>query len=180
VLLKLDWKFMSQGKRRPWEDADNKTLIGLWDVVRSVYLISIMLDRSRSSVQTQASRLALPARAEESDQHRRRWSNLEDNKLDAIITGLTRPDGRIPIQEVAEKIGRSVDAVAARLETRYGEGSAMMTKLVAPPMPTLASPDKAKGKMKNCLQCRKSFWSEGSHNWICVTCKRSDNWGYEP
>ena len=181
---------MAQGKRCPWHDADDKTLIRLWDPVGSVALIAVMLKRSRSSVQTRASRLNLPPRAEESDRHRRRWMDGDDAKLDALAAELTLPDGTIPIQQLAERMGRSVDAVVARLEARHGEESDVMARLVAPPVPEEVAPapgaqpgpdrnGSKKGKVKQCLKCRKSFWSEGSHNWICVTCKRSDDWDYD-
>jgi hypothetical protein len=198
---------MPQGKRREWRDADNTALIALWDAVGSVALIAIMLRRSRSSVQTQASRLGLPPRAEESDRHRRRWVDGDDEKLDGLLAELALPDGNIPIQKLAERMGRSVDAVVARIETRHGAESDVMDRLVAPAMPTLTAhgkvqrgnaeashahgaaaggedPAEAKtqtrsGKTKKCLKCRKHFWSAGNHNWVCVTCKRSDDWDYE-
>lgn len=188
---------MPQGKRRPWFDGDNTALIALWDVVGSVALISIMLHRSRSSVQTQASRLGLPPRSEESDRHRRRWMDGDDEKLENLIIELARPEG-IPIQVLAEKMARSVDAVVARIEARYGEDSDVIARLVAPPTPTLPAagtkpnlvnigdnaldPSNSKknpGKVKNCLKCRKNFFSNGNHNWICITCKRSDDWDYD-
>jgi hypothetical protein len=190
---------MPQGKRREWRDADNTALIALWDAVGSVALIAIMLRRSRSSVQTQASRLGLPPRAEESDRHRRRWVDGDDEKLDGLLAELALPDGNIPIQKLAERMGRSVDALVARIETRHGAESDVMERLVAPPMPTLTAqgkggqvvsdgsrsmtgevkPSKKPDQTKKCLKCRKHFWSGGNHNWVCVTCKRSDDWDYE-
>lgn len=186
---------MSQGKRRPWHDADNDALIALWDVVGSVALIAIMLKRSRSSVQTQASRRGLPPRAEESDRHRRRWLDGDDERLDALILELALPDGGIPIQALSERMGRSVDALVARIEARLGEDSDVMERLVAPPTPALPLPGvkpvlqnigetavnakKSSGKVKSCLKCRRNFFSAGNFNWICVTCKRSDDWDYD-
>ena len=183
---------MPPGKRRPWRDEDNTALIALWDAIGSVSLIAIMLKRSRSSVQTQASRLGLPPRAEESDRHRRRWAEGDDAKLDALMAELTGPGGAIPIQQLAERMGRSVDAVVARIEIRHVEESDVMERLAAPPMPVAAPPcpkpagaavaDKAEqpqGKMKRCLRCRKNFWSAGNHNWICISCKRSEDWDYD-
>jgi hypothetical protein len=187
---------MSQGKRRPWRDSDNTALIAYWDVVRSVALIAIMMQRTQSSVQTQASRLNLPPRTEERGRHRRRWMDDDDAHLDGLIGSLRQPDGRIPIQQVADGMGRSVDAVVARLVGRHGEDSDLLDLLVAPPLPqdgqavagaAPAGPARAaapadparKGKTRRCLKCEKSFWSEGNHNWVCVNCKRSDDWVYD-
>src|SRR3546814_17295719 len=64
-------------KRRPWSDEGKRQLIEYWDSVRSTVLISLMLDRSPSSIQTQASRLGLPRRSEASDRHRRRWTRRD-------------------------------------------------------------------------------------------------------
>jgi hypothetical protein len=187
---------MPQGKRRPWRDADNTRLIELWDVVASVSLIAIMMQRTPSSVQTQASRLSLPPRAEQRDKHRRRWTDEDDVQLDKLMDELRLADGRIPIQAVADRTGRSVDAVVARLLARHGEESDILSRLVAPPPPAAgarpAAPQRSdsastsenknqknKGKVKTCLKCRKPFWSSGNHNWVCITCKRSDDWDYD-
>lgn len=183
---------MPQGKRRPWMHADNRMLMALWDAVGSVALIAIMMGRTRSSVQTQASRLGLPPREEDRDRHRRRWLDGDDARLDGLIAELTAADGKVPIQDVAGRMGRSVDAIVARLENRFGEESDLLSRLAAPtppvspeppaPRPPLAGmsqdPRRA-GKVKKCLKCRKDFWSEGAHNWVCVTCKRSDDWDFD-
>ena len=184
---------MPQGKRRPWRDADNTALIALWDEVGSVALIAIMLRRSRSSVQTQASRLTLPPRSEDSQLHRRRWLEGDDERLEATLAELEGPDGGIPIQELANRMGRSVDAVVARIEARHGEDSEVMARLVAPPTPTLPAPgtkptltkvgmsnkDKNANKVKSCLKCRRAFVSSGNHNWVCANCKRLEDWDYD-
>jgi hypothetical protein len=177
---------MPQGTRRPWRDADSTMLIALWDTVGSVALIAIMLQRSRSSVQTQASRKGLPPRTEDSDRHRRRWMEGDDERLEELLVELTQQDGSIPIQELAEKMGRSVDAVVARIEASHGEESDVMARLVAPPVPLTAAEvkpaavdPKRKGKVKTCLNCRNKFWSEGNHNWVCITCKRGDDWSFD-
>ncbi len=111
---------MPQGTRRPWRNDDKRMLINLWDTVGSVALIAIMLQRSGSSVQTAASRLGLPPRPEESDRHRRRWVDGDDELLDELIIELTEDDGSVPIQTLAERMGRSVDAVVARMEANTG------------------------------------------------------------
>src|SRR3546814_19782606 len=102
-------------KRRPWSDEGKRQLIEYWDSVRSTVLISLMLDCSPSSIQTQASRLGLPRRSEESDRHRRRWTRRDREDLDDIVRTRTLPQGKIQLEQVAERVGGSVDAVASRL-----------------------------------------------------------------
>ena len=180
-----------RSQRRKWTEGDNKILMGYWDLVGSVALIAIMIKRSPSSVQTQASRLGLPPREEDKDRHRRRWADGDDKSLDCAIADLSGGDGKIPIVEVARVVGRSVDAVVARLESRFGNGSDILARLVAPPPPSAPSMPKArpltdgvrnphtlKAKIKRCLrtECRREFYSEGAHNWICSNCKRSSDW----
>ncbi len=178
-----------RSQRRKWTSEENKTLMGYWDLVGSVALIAIMIGRSPSSVQTQASRIGLPPREEDKDRHRRRWADGDDKALDRAIADLSDTEGRVPIVDVAKVVGRSVDAVVARLETRYGNGAEIMSRLVAPPPPKALSMPKPrpvaegtrnahnlKAKMKRCLKCREVFYSEGAHNWICPRCKRTDEW----
>lgn len=177
---------MSQGKRRAWPDKDNQRLISLWDSVGSVALIALNMNRTMSSVQTQASRLNLPPRTEQGNNHRRRWHEDDDIELDEVIDELQLSDGRIPIKTLSDRMKRSVDAIVARLITRFGEEETM-GRLVAPAIDEAAadatlSQERGegvagkKGKMKNCLKCRKSFWSEGSHNWVCSSCKKTAEW----
>jgi hypothetical protein len=186
---------MPQGKRRPWTDEDTDKLIHLWGAVGSVALIAIMMQRSPSSVQTQASRKNLPPRAEEKDRHRRRWLPEDDAHLDELLVTTRREDGKIPILQVGAGMHRSVDAVVARLIARHGEDSDIMALLYAPEPPppepgsgplqplrpaaraaaAAADPKKA-GRIQPCLKCRKSFWSEGRHNWVCINCKREKDW----
>ena len=190
---------MPQGKRRPWTDADKTMLIYLWEVIGSVALIAIMMQRSPSSVQTQASRVGLPPREEQKDRHRRRWVSTDDEHLNALMDEMRLEDGRIPIQDVSERMGRSVDAIVARLLDVHGEDSDIMSKMVAPAPPpppadarkpgsSVQKPKagsesqpgdaKRKGRVQACLKCRKPFWSDGNHNWVCINCKRSDDWDF--
>ena len=183
---------MIQEKRRPWKDVDNSTLISLWDRVGSVALIALMMKRTRSSVQTQASRLQLPPRNEESDRHRRRWHDADDVLLNKMLEIYTMEDGTIPIEKLSTSMGRSIDAVIARLETNHGEDSDVMRRLVPPPLPEITNhgnkatlfqrPNQAtvtdprkQTKVRRCLRCDKLFVSEGAHNRICPSCKRNEN-----
>src|SRR3546814_12462854 len=91
-----------------------------------------MLDRSPSSIQTQASRLGLPRRSEESDRHRRRWTRRDREDLDDIVRTMTLPSGKIPIEQVAERVGRSVDAVASRLLADLANPADLLDRILLP------------------------------------------------
>jgi len=183
---------MADLRRRPWTDVDNRALIDLWPRVGSIVLIALELERSSSSVQTQASRLGLPRRTEGNDRHRRKWTAEDVATLDESVNRRRLPDGRIPICEVADDVGRSIDAVSARLaEALGGEEELFSVILVTrkPPAARKPSPvstgetvDRRKvGKMLPCMTCRKMFWSEGAHNRRCMTCKASEsdtNWDW--
>ena len=174
----------TQSKRRPWSGEDNKVLMGLWDTIGSVILIALMMDRSASSIQTQASRLGLPARAEEKDKHRRRWSDDDDGVLEVLTQEHTSADGQIDVKSIALGMGRSIDAVITRLEALQGENSGILDRILIPPHEVFAEDApplqfrtaKPGEKEKKCMRCRKMFWSEGSFNWVCVPCKRSEDW----
>lgn len=173
-----------QPARRNWLPEDNDTLMGLWDTIGSVILIALMMERSASSIQTQASRLGLPPRAEEKDKHRRRWSDADDIVLENLENEYTDSVGRIDVSTIARVMGRSVDAVLSRLEALHGEDSGVLSRILIPvpesktqdsPALTFRGAKPGEGK-KKCLRCRKEFWSEGKHNWVCVPCKRSEDW----
>jgi len=181
---------MADLRRRPWTDADDRALIDLWPRVGSIVLIALELERSSSSVQTQASRRGLPRRTEGNDRHRRKWTPEDLAALDASVARHRMADGRIPICEIADDVGRSIDAVAARLaETLGGEDELFKVILVtrrpaaarkAPAAQGGTDPRKV-GKMRECMTCRKTFWSEGAHNRRCMTCKSSEsdtNWDW--
>lgn len=185
--------------RLPWQDDENKKLILLWERINSVYMVAIIMKRSMSSVQTQASRLGLPPRRDISTHSRRRWTEEEDVALvDAVNKSET--SGEFDIQAVADKLDRSVDAVFSRIESLVPNAGDIRERIYissvlgdislesyvglnAPPSP---SPKRGKiseligesrGKVRKCLQCEKDFWSEGAHNRVCTRCKRSEDWG---
>lgn len=189
----------AQFTRRPWTDDCKRQLIEYWDSVRSIVLISIMLDRTPSSIQTQASRLGLPRRTEESDRHRRRWTRRDEEDLDTIVSKLTLPSGKIPIEEVARQAGRSIDAVASRLLAKVDKPATLLDRILLPTppktgcksgrsartlpgavsMPRKAPRSRKAGQTRACLSCRKPFWSEGAHNRICSSCKREQSGGWD-
>jgi hypothetical protein len=174
-------------KRRSWGQKDDEDLIRYWDSVGSIVLISLLMGRTPSSIQTQASRKGLPRRAEERARHRRRWSDEEIAQMDRAIEETSTADGRFPIKDVADKVGRSIDAIAAKLTERYEDPAELLQRIVLPnlkPVRGAAQRTKAaqqaksrtdpNGKVRKCLSCQNSFWSEGAHNRICSKCKRRE------
>jgi len=180
---------MADLRRRPWTDADNRALIDLWPRVGSIVLIALELQRSTSSVQTQASRLGLPRRTDGNDRHRRKWTPEDIEALDRSISVRTRSDGKIPICEIADDVARSIDAVAARLiESLDGEDEFFNRIVVTRNIPALkntaqktGTDSRKAGKMRPCMCCSKPFWSEGSFNRLCQSCKSGEtesNWDW--
>lgn len=172
---------MADLRRRPWADADNRALIDLWPRVGSIVLIALELERSSSSVQTQASRLGLPRRTEGNERHRRKWTAEDVEKLESSVARRTGDDGSIPICEIADDVGRSIDAVAAKLAESMGGEEALFSQIkvtkrrfyAAPVAKADVDPRKV-GKKRPCLCCQKVFWSEGAHNRLCASCKRDE------
>jgi hypothetical protein len=184
---------MADLKRRPWTDADNRSLIGLWPRIGSIVLIALELGRSSSSVQTQASRLGLPRRIEGNDRHRRRWTDADVKALETSIANRQRKDGKFPIHEISDDIGRSIDAVVAKMAETHGGESEIFDRIVvtkqhaaAVPLKKPAAQDPAVdprkiGKMRPCMTCSRTFWSEGAWNRRCISCKSTEsdtNWDW--
>jgi hypothetical protein len=189
----LKWMSKMTGiNRKSWGDEENKQLIQYWPTIGSVVLISLMMNRTPSSVQTQASRLGLPIREEQRSKHRRRWTENEDitlsNGVKKILTSKN-----YNIKELSDLMQRSVDAVVSRIIEVHGRNSTIIKMLSTPLVPekeelTLAMEKMSKqsskksgditkqGKMRQCRMCLRSFWSEWNGNRICLTCKRNEDW----
>lgn len=197
---------MSDVQRKSWTEKENKMLIGYWDVVGSITLLSLILKRSPSSIQTQASRLSLPRRTENLQRHRRRWSEEEERMLDAAMLTETDDKGLVRIDIIAQKLDRSVDAVVAKLATKFENPDDLIAKIYIPeaklkdittPVTTKKSAKKPEPKLdprtgrkaiedtrhmakqRNCLVCSKPFWSQGAHHRVCGRCKKTheeDGW----
>ena len=183
---------MTQVQRKPWSSDETERLIHTWDEIGSIVVISILLGRSQSSVQTQASRIALPRRSEHLQRHRRRWSRSEERQLEVSLQDNTTGSGRIDIYSIATDLNRSVDAIAAKLQERFGSEAELAEKIDIPDevrdIMDRALEQKADTKpyaergtikdnrynerMRKCLTCQSPFWSEGAHNRICDRCKR--------
>lgn len=75
------------------------------------------------------------------------------------------------IPTIAKKLGRKRAAVAIKA-----------SRLKLPPMQRRQPHQQAalsnpKAKVRPCLRCKTSFFSEGSHHRICDKCKSSAMWG---
>jgi len=175
--------------RRTWSEADKRLLIEYWATLGSILLIALLLDRPEGSVQTEASRLNLPRRVEEKGRHRKKWTDEEDADLQKALGIFKTSDDRIKIIDVANFLGRSIDAVATRISKEYSSRDEMRASLYIPDniaeikrltaRPTgnarsAQTDTRHKSMMRPCLTCSKPFWSEGAHNRICPRCK-ADN-----
>lgn len=181
---------MDGKKRKPWTENDNESLIDYWGQVGSVVLIAMLLERTPSSVQTQASRLGLPRRSDgKKGNHRRRWTECDETRLEEAIKQFTDTKGKIPIKKISQKVGRSVDAIVAKLATMYEDEKCLIDRIILPPPESdtkkpseksLSKPQQkpkpvnGKAQMRPCMTCRKPFWSEGSHNRMCSRCRSGD------
>ncbi len=182
---------MSYIQRKNWEKSESETLIKLWDEIGSIVVLSIILNRSTSSVQTHASRLSLPRRKDSQQRHRRRWSRTEDRLLSAAIAKHT-DGGKIKIYDVATDLNRSVDAIATKLQEEYTSEEDLFAAIHIPEEilakknvgskqrdqkayagPGMVQDNRQKSRMRDCLTCQSPFWSEGAHNRICDKCKKN-------
>jgi hypothetical protein len=181
---------MTVTPRKPWTNEETDTLIRAWEDVGSIILLSILLKRSTSSVQTQASRIGLPRRKESLQRHRRRWSRSEERQLEGLIATHSTKDNKIKIYEVAKAMARSVDAIAAKLVENLDDESQLLERIEIPASirrkidaPTASlliertykkrgeiEDSRYKAKRRDCLMCQTGFWSEGAHNRVCGKC----------
>jgi hypothetical protein len=181
-------------KRKTWTKDETGRLISLWDEIASITVLSILMERSTSSIQTQASRIGLPRRSEHLKRHRRRWSRSEEKLFERSFEDAKYPDGRIDIYEIASDLNRSVDAVAAKIQEKFTDEPTMLSLLVIPDeikekIKIASQENKKENKvykkrgeikdlryyeiMRDCLSCRNPFWSVGAHNRVCDKCKKA-------
>lgn len=176
---------MGDFSRRTWEDADTQSLLDMWPRVMSIVLIALELKRSTSSVQTQASRKNLPRRTEGNERHRRKWTPEDIQSLKDSLVENTEADGQVLICEIADEVGRSIDAVAAKLQEfdDFGSEEALFERIkvtrksfgvTVPSVPVKGEDTRKMGKKRPCLCCTKIFWSEGAHNRLCSNCKKDE------
>lgn len=173
--------------RRTWSEADKRLLIEYWSKLGSILLIALILKRPEGSVQTEASRLNLPRRTEEKGRHRKKWTEEEEKDLQTAINIFRTQDEKVRIIDIANFLGRSVDAVASHIQKKYSSRDEMKAFLYIPedvaeikrlisrqPIGGRNTPivdTRKQHKMRDCLTCSRPFWSEGAHNRICPRCK---------
>lgn len=179
---------------KPWDNRERDLLIRYWQATNSIVLTAVLLGRTTSAIQTAASRFNLPKRILDDDTHRRPWSALDEVNWLKAKRDLTRKDGRIPLDQAAVKLQRSVDSVANRLLKEVDNDYSMfLERIVVPALEELDSfeatlrgisdrPFKAEAidprkvsKMRKCLSCEKPFWSHDCGNRICNKCKDGDS-----
>ena len=178
-----DNKNMSDTRRRTWDSEATNQLIDLWPRVSSIVLIALALNRSTSSIQTQASRKGLPRRYETNEKHRRKWTPEELKKLEVTLDKHTNEEGDIFICDIADEMKRSIDAIAERLKDLFGSEEELFSKLqIGDILSKLQKKESVTPKdtrkvarTRNCMTCGRPFWSEGAHNRICQSCKKEDN-----
>jgi uncharacterized protein with PIN domain len=94
----------------------------------------------------------------------------------------TTQEGEIYICELADEMKRSIDAVTAKLAEMLGGEEELFPKLkvtaVIDEAVTAAvskNVDRRKIAMtRNCMTCRRPFWSENAGNRICQPCKKEE------
>lgn len=173
--------------RRPWTESDKRNLIRFWDSIGSIFLISMLMERPEGAIQTEASRLNLPRRSEDKGRHRKKWTPDENTRLDDAVEGCRDDDGRIRIIDVADSVGRSVDAVASKLVEQYDSSQAFREAIVIPvaaliakseaaaAMPKPAVDRRNMAMIRRCLCCERPFNSSGAGNRICKRCRSQDD-----
>jgi hypothetical protein len=154
-----------------------------WPSIGSVTLIAMLMDRTPSSIQTQASRLGLPRRVDSRDAKRRPWTEEDDRALDAAVAELEGPEGSIQIDDVAVAVGRNIEQCMTRLIERHPEGQAVARRIrirtSAPAPRRRGDPNGRRVReegAKKCIGCGKMFYSQDMVNLHqCPKCHRGES-----
>jgi hypothetical protein len=78
--------------------------------------------------------------------------------------------------------GESNSAIAAKLGRRENAVAIKASRLHLPPKSSASGdlkspqPSGSKARLRPCLKCERTFYSEGSHHRICDACKSSSVW----
>ena len=166
---------------RPWTVSERSELIRLWPLVPSNALIAIEMNRSISSVQSQANRIGLPRRNNKTEKTYARWTHCESVKLEQSLATHTDAEKKIHIVKIADEVNRSIDTVISKLIEIFGSEKEVLSRCHAPLDLKLGQKQKAKffddresAKPRKCLTCQRQFWSEGAYNRICAPCKEAN------
>jgi len=164
---------MNEIVRRSWSAEEKDLLTALWFAWGSVILISAKLGRSTSAIQTQASRMGLPGRDQgDNEGARKKWEDDERAELVETVDEYRREHLKIPIFDLAQDYGRSVDSVADAIRNLWEEEEGFIKALQLPEY-NAEDPLKGIGKLRKrpCLCCQKPFFSTGPGHRLCTTCR---------
>ena len=165
---------MEQNLPKDWTIDEARKLIRLWVATESIILVSMLMDRTPSSIQTRALRLQLPSR-ELDEYYRRRWTPEEDIKLLE-----TFKQGGVDIFVLSKNMQRTVDALISRANKKHGINlTEIKASLVLPDIEEMTK-NKAIGEKgareRDCPRCLKPYWSSWIGHRVCLVCKGSDDW----
>lgn len=160
---------------KDWTKKEASMLIRLWIKTESILMVSILMDRTPSSIQTRALRLELPSRELE-DSYRRRWTKEEDDYLFSTIK-----KGNVDIFELSKEVKRTVDAIITRIMTKHNwKLNQIAEKLNLPDAEKIYEEGPIIGEKqareRNCARCMKPFWSESFGRRVCLSCKQTEDW----
>lgn len=160
---------------KDWTVNDTEMLIRLWVNIESIMLISIIMNRTPSSIQTRALRIQLPQRKLD-DSYRRKWEKKEDDYFKKIFN-----NENIDIFELSYKTKRTIDSILRRAISKYNISIQDIAKRIQlPDYQEIYNKGRAIGdgesKERICARCLKPFWSENFGNRICLPCKSTEDW----
>ena len=172
---------MSRKSYRPWTKLEKTRLIRLWQLVPSIALIAIELNRSMSSIHSQAVQMGLPRRYNKFGKSYTRWTISEFIKFGQSLVNHIDADNKIHIAKFADEVNRSVDAVIAKIIEIVGDEESVLSHCYAPldmyfvdQLKVKFSKDQENAKTRKCLTCLKPFWSTGEYNRICLSCTKAN------
>ena len=174
---------MNKLNRKRWSEAENGELINLWREIPSITVIAIRMKRTRASIRVQASRLKLPRRHRmDSEQRVNDWTKQHEMEFVEQLARFTNQSGLIHIEDIAHSIKRSVDAVFDKLLVTYGSERNLFKLIVVTETGLRGSrtdwsrvKSVERQRERNCITCKKLFWSKGFHNRMCNQCRNTAN-----
>lgn len=159
---------------KDWTIQEAELLIRLWTKVESIIIISIIMNRTPSSIQTRALRLELPPR-NLNEYYRRRWTKKEDDELKKIIS-----QGSVDCFSLSKKKERTIDALLSRALKIGFTINDLSKKIIIPDYIKIynegAIIGKGQSKERKCAKCLKPFWSDNFGHRICLSCKSTEDW----
>lgn len=178
--------------RKEWTEEDIQELIDLWKTIPSIHLLSLILKRAPSAIQTQASRSGLNKSAIMNVSHmRRRWAKSDDELLKDLVNRYRKEGVGIPIFDIAKAVHRSIDSTVNRIIFLYGDQYIVREITVPKTIRQVENEFKSfigadseaskkrKKKTSNsierkCLSCGRIFLSpDRKRIWRCQVCKNA-------